>query len=129
MKKLYGLTFTTNQKEGNQGQLEAKKPSKKEEEIDKEEATTTSDPYLGLRKPFKVSHRHRELRKRCAKSEGSSELPRISSNQPSKRKTMAGGKQEKPKFYLQDILPVLKERNQLKEQVHLLEDEVASLKR
>ena len=134
IKKLYDLTFTESEKEENQWLLEVKEKLEGEEEVDspvgeKEEAdTTSSGPFLSFRKSFKTSQRHRESRKRCAKSEGSPELPRVASNPPSRRKTIAGGKIEKPKFYLRDILPVLKERNQLKEQVHLLEDEVASLK-
>jgi hypothetical protein len=136
IKKLYDLTFTESEKEENQRLVEVKEEKLEgEEEVDcsvkeKEvEETTTSGPFLNFRKSFKVSQRHRESRKRCAKSEGSPELPRVASNPPSRRKIVAGGKIEKPKFYLRDILPVLKERNQLKEQVHLLEDEVASLKR
>ena len=133
IKKLYDLTFTESGKEENQRMLEEKEKLEGEEEADspvKEETDTTpSGPFLSFRKSFKASQRHRESRKRCAKSEGSPELPHVASNPPSRRKTIAGGKIEKPKFYLRDILPVLKERNQLKEQVHLLEDEVASLKR
>lgn len=133
IKKLYDLTFTESQKEESQRLLEAKEKPEEEEEIDssvKEEAVAApSGPFMSFRKSFKMSQRHRELRKRSAKSEGSPELPHVASNPSSRRKTIAGGKVEKPKFYLRDILPVLKERNQLKEQVHLLEDEVASLKR
>ena len=133
IKKLYDLTFTESQKEENQRLMEMKEKLEEEEETDsptKEEAVSApSGPFLSFRKSFKMSQRHRESRKRCAKSEGSPELPHVRSNPPSRRKTIAGGKIEKPKFYLRDILPVLKERNQLKEQVHLLEDEVASLKR
>ena len=135
IKKLYDLTFTESEKVENQRRVEEKeKKLEGEEEVDypenekKETDTTTSGPFLSFRKSFKMSQRHRESRKRCAKSEGSPELPHVASN-PSRRRTIAGGKIEKPKFYLRDILPVLKERNQLKEQVHLLEDEVASLKR
>ena len=133
IKKLYDLTFTESEKEENQKLLEAEGILRKEEEVDspvkEEEVTTPSGPFLSFRKSFKISPKHRESRKRSARSEGSPELPHIGSSSSSRRKTIAGGKIEKPKFYLRDILPVLKEKNQLKEQVHLLEDEVASLKR
>ena len=132
IKKLYDLTFTESEKIENQRLLEAKEKLEVEEidsPVKEERDMTSSVPFLSFRKSFKTSQRHRESRKHCAKSEGSPELPHVASNPPSRRKTIAGGKIEKPKFYLRDILPVLKERNQLKEQVHLLEDEVASLKR
>ena len=134
IKKLYDLTFTESQKEDYQKLLDLETLEEEETESllkEEEEVTTSPGSFLSFRKSFKMSpKRRRESRKHCAKPEGGSpELPHLGSNSSSRRKTTAGSKIEKPRFYLRDILPVLKEKNELKEQVHLLEDEVASLKR
>ena len=137
IRRLYSLTFKDSQK-GQNGELkqegETEKISEREAGVAKEEAAAVgSSPFQSLRKSFKTSPKRRERdgsRKRSALSESSSESPRHRSNPIVRRKTVSGARMaEKPKFYLRDILPILQERNKLKEQVHLLECEVESLKR
>ena len=136
IRRLYTLTFQDRQKAQNDKlklEGETEEEGKREAGAAKEEAVTVgSSPFQSLRKSFKMSPKrrvHGESRKRSALSESSSESPRRGSNPIVRRKTVSGGRLEKPKFYLRDLLPLLQERNELKEQVHLLECEVESLKR
>ena len=139
IRKLYNLTFTESQKAKNEKAM----AEEKERDEQKEEASVTEGkeaaatvqgygPFLSLRKSFKISprsNRHGESKKQISRSQKSPDLPHYGSNPPTRRKTVSGLKIERPKFYLRDILPVLQEKNKLKEQVHLLESEVESLKR
>ena len=137
IRKLYSLTFKDSQKAQNGKSKQERETEKGEEreagEVKEEAATVGSSPFQSLRKSFKMSPKRRgrgESRKRSALSESSSESPQHRSNPILRRKTISGARMlEKPKFYLRDLLPIFQERNKLKEQVHLLECEVESLKR
>ena len=133
IRKLYDLTFTDSQKAKNEKVAAAGEEREEEESRNDEEAATAgSGPFLSLRKSFKISPRgtrHGESKKEVSKSEKSPDLPHYGSNPLTRRKTVGGHKIERPKFYLRDILPVLQEKNKLKEQIHQLEYEVESLKR
>ena len=143
IRKLYDLTFVdggpqTVKKERNTAAAEeeeeeddGKEGTEEQDERDtaslvkkKEETTKVgTSPFQSFRKSFKLSPRHK-----TSKPEASPELLHYG-NSPLRRKTFGGAKVERPKFYLRDILPVLQEKNKLKEQVHLLECEIESLKR
>ena len=135
IKKLYDLTFEGGKKvkerpseleerREDPSMKEAKAKAKVHSERRDGPSTAESGTFSSL---HKLSTRRGGLRQRSSKLDDSPDLPR--SNPPARRTTLSGSKVEKPNFYLRDILPVLQERNKLKEKVHLLECEVDSLKR
>ena len=137
IRKLYDLTFSETPRV-HDVKITVEKEADGEEEGERETAgaaanedtVVESSPFLSLRRSFKISPKRNEQKKRrSAIIERSPELPQHGSDSLARRKTVSGVRVEKPKFYLRDILPVLQERNKLKERVHLLECEVESLKR
>lgn len=129
IKKLYNLTFTDVQKAQNAKQLEAEEEKKEDKNKTAVKEETSKSSFSSFRRSFKLSPKGSKHGQQSTRPESSPKSAQNESKSPSRRKTISSSRPEKPKFFLQDILPVLQEKNQLKEQVHLLEDQIESLQR